>query len=71
MKGMRQGNEGSLITTAGFTDNDGVFGQRFEKDRNGFFVVENTNDFVVAMNVEVEFGDIDADVSFHLCMEWF
>jgi hypothetical protein len=49
----------------------GVLGEGFQKGRNGFFVVGNTSDFAALMDVEVEFGDIDTDVSFHLCDGFF
>jgi hypothetical protein len=59
------GDEEGFVSATGFADEHGVSGKGFEEGADGFFSVGDLVGLAVVMDVEVEFGDVDADVGFH------
>jgi hypothetical protein len=63
--GVGQGQQEGFVTTAGFTDQDGLGRQGFEPAQDGLFGVGNVERLIEVMEIKAEFGNINSDVDFH------
>lgn len=63
--GVGLGDEEGFVAAAGFADEHGIGWKGFEEGSNGFFGVGDLRGLSAVVNVEDEFGNVDADVGCH------
>lgn len=68
--GVGLGDEEGFVAATGFADEHGVGWKGFEEGSNGFFRVGNLRGLSAVVDVEDEFGNVDADVGCHGVFFW-
>ena len=65
VESVRQAQEESFVSAARFTDQDRLWRERFEPGKDGFLGIRDSLCWRRVLEVEVELGDIDAEVRLH------